>query len=179
VSVLGFNDRVFPVLPRTASPQDRTAVVSTLSAWGATALYEAIIESAETLGSRPGRKAVLVFTDGVDQGSHVTLADVERVLHSSDSILYMIGQGQGIVSEPLRQLMARLSRPTGGRTLSTTRISELQQAFADLFDEMSHQYVLGYQATAGGPDGQWREITVSVEGGYRVRARQGYRTKRP
>jgi hypothetical protein len=43
---------------------------------------------------------------------------------------------------------------------------------------MSHQYVLGYQAPRGVADGRWREIDVKVDGGYRVRARQGYRPAR-
>jgi hypothetical protein len=43
---------------------------------------------------------------------------------------------------------------------------------------MSHQYVLGYQAPTGGADDRWREISVKVDGHYRVRARQGYRVSR-
>jgi VWFA-related protein len=177
LTLLGFNDDVFTLLPRTADAADRERIVNSLSAWGMTALYEAVIEGVALLGSRPGRKAMLVFTDGQDQGSHVTLADVEQTLHSSDLILYMIGQGQGMVSEPLARLMDRLAIPTGGRTVSTTSIEKLQSAFADLFDEMSHQYVLGYQSPTA-PDDRWREIEVKVDGGYRVRARQGYRTGR-
>jgi Ca-activated chloride channel family protein len=178
VTLLGFNDDVFTLLPRTAEAAARERIVNTLSAWGMTALYEAVIEGVTMLGSRPGRKAMIVFTDGEDQGSHVTLKDVEQTLHSSDLILYMIGQGQGMASQPLTQLMDRLSIPTGGRTVSTTSIEKLQNAFDDLFDEMSHQYVLGYQAPSGASDDRWREIEVKVDGGYKVRARQGYRTGR-
>jgi VWFA-related protein len=178
LTLLGFNDDVFRILPGGADVAQRTHTVNNLSAWGMTALYEAVVESVDILGGRPGRKAALVFTDGQDQGSHLTLDDVERTLHASDLILYMIGQGQGVVHEPLKQLMDRLALPTGGRTVSTTSIEALQSAFADLFDEMSHQYVLGYQAPVGAADGRWHEITVTVDGGYRVRARQGYRASR-
>ena len=153
-------------------------MVNKLSAWGMTALYEAILKSVDVLGSRPGRRAVLVFTDGQDQGSRVTLEDLELSVHSSDLILYMIGQGQGVASKPLKELMGRLSLPTGGRTLSTTSVGALQSAFKDLFEEMSHQYVLGYQPPNSATDDRWREITVKVQGNYRVRARQGYRTSR-
>ena len=176
LTLLGFNDNVFRLLPANVDPAEREHIVQNLSAWGMTALYEAVIQSVDSLGSRPGRKAALVFTDGQDQGSHITLEDLEQTLHASDLILYMIGQGQGVVSQPLKQLMDRLSLPTGGRTVSTTSIDALQSAFSDLFDEMSHQYVLGYQAPVGAADGRWHEISVKVDGGYRVRARQGYRT---
>ena len=90
----------------------------------------------------------------------------------------MIGQGQGTGSQALKQLMDRLSLPTGGRTVSTTSIAALERSFSDLFEEMSHQYVLGYQAPTGVSDDRWREIRVTVDGNYRVRARQGYRTSR-
>ena len=48
------------------------------------------------LGRQTGRKALVVFTDGEDQGSHATIDDVERRLQSSDVTLYMIGQGRGV-----------------------------------------------------------------------------------
>jgi Ca-activated chloride channel homolog len=178
LTLLGFNDEVFTLLQKNANVSERESVVTGLSAWGMTALYEAVIHSVDVLGSRQGRRAVVVFTDGKDQGSHVTVEDVERIVHSSDSILYMIGQGQEMLSKPLTELMDRLAVPTGGRTLSTTSIDALRSAFSDLFEEMSHQYVLGYQARSGTPDDRWREITVKVDGDYRIRARQGYRTSR-
>jgi Ca-activated chloride channel family protein len=178
LTLLGFNDDVFSLLPRTADTAEREQVVGSLSAWGMTALYEAVVRSAEILGPRPGRKAALVFTDGQDQGSHITLDHVERTLHASDLILYMVGLGRGTENQPLKQLMDRLSQPTGGRTISATSISALQRSFSDLLEEMSHQYVLGYQSSAGVSDDRWREIRVKVAGNYRVRARHGFRTYR-
>jgi VWFA-related protein len=175
LTLLGFNDEVFTLLPASADAGRRGQVVNDLSAWGMTSLYEAIVQSAATVGTRPGRKAAIVFTDGQDQGSRVSIEDVESTLHSGDVILYMIGQGQGVDSRPLKLVMDRLAVPTGGRTVSTTSVGALQEAFSELFDEMEHQYVLAYQAPAGPPDDRWREITVKVDGHYRVRARQGYR----
>lgn len=175
VTLLGFNDAVFALAPRTADTAERTKALDRVVAWGATALYESILKGVEILGAQPGRKALLVFTDGEDQGSHVTVAEVERWLESSDLILYMIGQGQGITREPLKKLMERLSRPTGGRALSTNSIDELQGSFTDLLEEMSNQYVIGYQSTNAARDDTWRQIKVNVDGHLRVRARQGYR----
>lgn len=175
LTLLGFNDEVFTLLPASADASQRGQMVNGLSAWGMTSLYEAIMQSAATVGKRPGRKAAIVFTDGQDQGSRVSIDEVESALHSGDLILYMIGQGQGVASRPLKLVMDRLAVPTGGRTVSTTSVEALQDAFSGLFEELEHQYVLGYQAPIGPPDDRWREITVQVEGGYRVRARQGYR----
>ena len=103
-----------------------------------------MLRGVEMLGRQTGRKALVVFTDGEDQGSHATIDDVERRLQSSDVTLYMIGQGRGVTIESLKKIMERLSTPTGGRALFTDSIDELHSAFADLLDELSNQYLLGY-----------------------------------
>jgi VWFA-related protein len=138
-------------------------------------LYDVIAQGADLLDSRTGRKALVVFTDGQDSRSFTTLEEIERRLQRSDLTLYMIGQGQGITNDPLRGVMDRLSRPTGGRAFFTERIDELHDVFAALLDELSQQYGLGYESTNRARDGTWRRITVHVDGQPRVRARQGYR----
>ena len=87
--------------------------VDRLAAWGATALYDAILSAVDMLGRQVGRKAVVVFSDGEDEGSHVSLADVEQRLEASDVTLYTIGQGRGITLDALKKVLERLSRPTG------------------------------------------------------------------
>ncbi len=99
------------------------------------------------LGRQTGRRALVVFSDGEDQGSHVTLDDVERRLQASDVTLYMIGQGRGVTHDYLRRVMQRLTVPTGGRAFTTDNIDALQGAFEELLDELSNQYLLGYQPT--------------------------------
>jgi VWFA-related protein len=116
-----------------------------------------------------------VFTDGEDQGSHATINDVERRLQSSDVTLYMIGQGRGVTLDALKKVMERLANPTGGRALFTDSIDELHDSFADLLDELSNQYLLGYEPINTKHDDVWRKIKVEVDGHHEVRARQGYR----
>jgi VWFA-related protein len=175
VTLLGFNDTAFALTRKTTSPAERVRAVDRLAAWGATALYDVIVRGIDMLGREAGRKALVVFTDGEDQGSHVTLEGVERRLEASDVTLYMIGQGRGLTQDHLKTVMARLAVPTGGRVFATGDISGLQGAFAALLEELSNQYLLGYQPTNPARDDTWREIRVEVEGHSHVRARQGYR----
>ena len=175
VTLLGFNDNIFTVTRKQTDPGERIRAVDRLAPWGSTALYDVILRGAEILGRQTGRKALVIFTDGEDQGSHATIQDVERRLQSSDVTLYMIGQGRGVTMEPLRRIMERLSTPTGGRALFTENIEELHNAFGDLLDELSNQYLLGYQSTNTRRDDQWRRIKVDVDGHREVRSRQGYR----
>jgi Ca-activated chloride channel homolog len=175
VTLLGFNDNVFTLTRKTTDPAERMKAVDRLAPWGSTALYDVLLRGVEMLGRQTGRKALIVFTDGEDQGSHATINDVERRLQSSDVTLYMIGQGRGVTMEPLRRIMERLSAPTGGRALFTDSIDELHNAFAELLDELSNQYLLGYQSSNSKRDDQWRKIKVDVDGHHDVRARLGYR----
>jgi VWFA-related protein len=176
VTLLGFNDTVFTLTRRNTNPAERAkAVERRLAPWGSTALYDAILRSVGMLGRQTGRKALVIFTDGEDQGSHATIGDVERGLQGSDVTLYMIGQGRGVAHEALRTVMERLSRPTGGRALFTHDIGELREAFAELLDELANQYLLSYAPAPARRGETWRSIKVEVDGYSEVRARQGYR----
>ena len=175
VTLQGFNDTVFSIARRATTPEERARDVDRLAPWGATALYDAILLAAESLGARAGRKAIVVFTDGEDSASRVALDDVERRLEASDITLYMIGQGRGLTHDNLQRIMQRLAAPTGGRVFSTDDIDDLQGAFAELLDELSNQYLLSYQTTNAARDSAWRAIRVEVDGYRNVRARDGYR----
>jgi Ca-activated chloride channel family protein len=175
VTLLGFNDNVFALTRGATDPEERVRAVDRLAPWGATALYDVIARGIGMLGRQAGRRALIVFTDGEDQGSHVSLDDVERRLQASDVTLYMIGQGRGTTHDYLKNVMERLVTPTGGRAFSTDSIDALRLAFGDLLEELSHQYLLGYQSTNARRDEEWRQIRVEVDGYSGVRARQGYR----
>src|SRR5207344_1178662 len=104
-----FNDNVFALTRKTTDPSERIRAVDRLAPWGATALYDVIIRGIDMLGRQTGRRSLVVFTDGEDQGSHVTIEDVERRLQASDVTLYMIGQGRGVTHDYLRKVMQRLT----------------------------------------------------------------------
>jgi VWFA-related protein len=175
VTLLGFNDSVFTLARKATDPAERVRAVDRLASWGATALYDVIVRGVDMLGRQTGRRALVVFTDGEDQGSHVTFSDVERRLQSSDVTLYMIGQGRGVTHDYLRKVMDRLTVPTGGRVFTTDNVDALQGAFEELLEELSNQYLLGYQPTNPSRDDTWREIKVEIDGQANIRARQGYR----
>jgi Ca-activated chloride channel family protein len=179
VTLIGFNDSIFALTRRASDPAERTKAVDRLAPWGATALYDVILRGIDMLGKQPGRRAMIVFSDGEDQGSHASIVDVERRLQASDVTLYMIGQGRGVQVEALKSIMQRLVEPTGGRALFTDNIDQLHLAFSDLLEELSNQYLLGYESTNSKRDETFRKISVHVDGQGRVRARQGYRAVAP
>ena len=179
VTLLGFNDNVFTLARSVTDPAVRVAAVDGLKAWGLTALYDAIVESVDLLRDAPGRKAVIVFTDGEDRASHVTLDQTGQRLEESDATLFMIGEGRGAVAGQLKSLMSRLTAPTGGRAIFTDDIGKLRDIFRELLSELSNQYLLTYAPPGGTARQGWHTITVKVDGHKHVRARQGYRVAGP
>src|SRR4029079_10398480 len=108
---------VFTLTRRATKAADRVKAVDRLAPWGSTALYDVILRSLGMLGRETGRKVLVVFTDGEDQGSHATITDVERGLQGSDVTLYMIGQGRGVTQDRLKAVMERLSKSTRERAV--------------------------------------------------------------
>ena len=176
VTLLAFNDNVVTLARRATSPDARNRAVARLTPWGGTALYDAIIRGMDQLSRRSGRRALVVFSDGDDTASRATPeAAIERV-EASDATVYTVGFGQATTVKRLRDLLSRIATLSGGQGLLAAGIGELERVFADIIDDLSHQYLLGYQPRDQRHDGRWRTLEVEVEGaGYRVRHRQGYR----
>jgi Ca-activated chloride channel homolog len=179
VTVLAFNDNLFTLARRGTDPSARARVLDRLAAWGSTALYDAIVSGLEQLSRRPGRRAMVLFTDGDDKLSHATLEAVVRRVESSDATLYMIGQGQAATNARLQELLTRLAAISGGKAFFEADADRLGGVFDDILEDLSNQYLLTYQPGEMIKDGRWRSIRVEVDGpGYEVRARQGYRPVR-
>ena len=176
LTLLAFNDNVFTLARREIDIAARQRAVERLAPWGGTALYDVLLRAMELLRHRKGRKVLVVFTDGEDQSSRSSFADVERRAEVNDAPIYMIGQGRATTDAKLRDVLEKLARMSGGRAFHTDRIDELEPAFAQIVDELDNQYLLGYEPSNPARDGSWRRIRLEVEGpGRKVRARQGYR----
>lgn len=177
LTLLGFNDNIFSLARRATGAAERLKAVDRLAPWGMTALYDVLIKSIELVGTRTGRKAIVIFTDGEDQGSHASLDDALAKVQETDAAVFMIGQGRGTSQENLKKVMQRLAAPTGGRAVFTNDIDDLRGVFKELLEELSNQYLLAYEPANARRDGTWRTIKVKVDGHSQVRARQGYRAK--
>jgi len=176
VSLVAFNDNLITLVRRSTDPAARLRAVDRLQAWGGTALYDVIIKSLDTVGRQQGRRAIVVFSDGQDENSFAKVDAVIRRVESSDSTLYMIGQGEATRSDELQALLLKLATVSGGRAFWTDDPGRLERAFAEIIEDLSNQYLLAYAPTRTTRDDKWHEIRVEVRGGrYSVRARQGYR----
>jgi Ca-activated chloride channel family protein len=176
VTLLAFNDNIFTVVRRSTDPLARLKAVDRLAPWGGTALYDALLTGLNTVGKQPGRRALVVFTDGEDQNSASTIKRVESRLETSDATIYTIGLGRSVKDKALAGILQHLAEMSGGRAFLIDRAAQLSQVFGDIVEELSNQYLLSYASSNEKRDGTFRRISVDLtEGGLHVRHRQGYR----
>jgi Ca-activated chloride channel family protein len=144
-----------------------------------TRLYDAVNESMAQLNGIPGRKVVLVFTDGDDNASKVGSGDVTDRGRVEDVMVYSIGLeneyfdgARRVRSSPDRGLR-RLSEETGGGFFLLKKTDELTSTFTRVAQELHSQYVLGF--TPQVLDGKVHKLEVRLKKpGMTARARKSY-----
>jgi VWFA-related protein len=146
-----------------------------------TLLYDAIYETAnKKLNQESGRKAMIILTDGDDQGSTVKISEAIGAAQKSNVMVYVIliadtgfygGFGYNGYSAA-----KRISDETGGRLINVgNNGKKLEDAFQQIEDELRTQYVATYTPSNTKLDGTFRHIAVSCRGdGLKVQARKGY-----
>jgi VWFA-related protein len=175
-TLLAFNDSVFTVARRDATPEARLRAVDRLRSWGSTSLYDAVLRGVDLLDRRRGRRALVLFTDGEDMVSHATADDVQRRIEVSAAPVYVVAQGKAMREPGLKRVLDRVAGVSGGRAFYTDGIDELDGVFSEIGEDLASQYLLAYAPAEGAKDGSWRRIRVEVVGKeHAVRARQGYR----
>jgi VWFA-related protein len=151
---------------------------------GGTKLYDAIyLACHDELSSKAGRKAILLITDGNDRGSYYTRSKAVEAAQRADTIIYSIYYvdtglqrfGRGDDDSAGFAGLRDMAFETGGRTFTIDRKHTLQEAFADIQDEMRSQYAVAWKPARTDHPGIYREIEVRPKSGdYLVQARKGY-----
>jgi Ca-activated chloride channel family protein len=175
VTLTAFNDNLFTLTRRETSPEQRLRAVDRLAPWGGTALYDVIVRGLQQLSRQPGRRVLVVFSDGDDRTSHATIETVEQAVRASDATLFMVALGGGVRNAKLKSGIERLVDLSGGRALFVERSDQLDEPFTEIIEELANQYLIGYESSNPARDGAWREIKLTLpDHRYTVRARQGY-----
>ena len=169
--------------PFTVHPSVMGSGFDRVEPFGTTSLYDAIAETARLLARRsPQRRALIVFTDGVDTSSTFTPAEVSALASSIDVPVYIVvtvppidaAQRANHPAEPLpRQADLRdLAQWTGGDLMFATSPEEAGLKAHQIVVELRHQYLLAVEASERS---EWRRLDVRVrDRRLSVRARSGY-----
>ena len=146
-----------------------------------TALYDAVyLASHDELSHEVGRKAMVLLTDGEDEGSRLKIKDAIEAAQKSDAICYVLliadrgFYGFGGYSGDIE--MKKLTQETGGRVIEVgNKIEKLRQAFDQISQELRSQYNIGYTPTNTARDGSFRKVEIKPkQGDYKIQARSGY-----
>src|SRR5271154_3085323 len=146
-----------------------------------TALYDAVyLASHDELSHEVGRKAMILLTDGEDEGSRLKIKDAIEAAQKADAICYVLliadrgFYGFGGYSGDIE--MKKLTQETGGRVITVgNKIEKLREAFDQISQELRSQYNMGYVPTNTARDGSFRKVEIRPkQGDYKIQARSGY-----
>jgi Ca-activated chloride channel family protein len=183
-AVFRFDTRLEESMPFTSGLRTLPPTLSTITPFGATSLLDAIARTAERVASREGRRrAVVVFTDGLDNASRLTPAQVSGIASAIDVPVYIVAVVSSIDNpssdigttgerSPLTGALADLASWTGGHVFVASTPVERSLAARQIIDELRHQYLIAFEASG---DPGWHRLAINVRNKKMVvRARSGY-----
>lgn len=198
VMVVSFDQKVWVDSEFT---NDRTKLMKAIlrtRTGSSTSIYDALdLVLTERLSNVQGRKAIVLFSDGVDTSSHLaTLQSTIERIEESNSILYSVHydtQDAVVSAGPLppnmvmpgttkedyqraEKYLLELAHRSGGRFFEAATLGDAKQAFASIAEELRRQYGLGYYSKNDNRDGAFRKIRVQgANTNWAIRSRLGYR----
>jgi VWFA-related protein len=147
-----------------------------------TVLFDAVYLSAhDMLAKEVGRKAMVLLTDGQDEGSRLKLRDAIEAAQKADTIVYVLlcadrgfygGMMGGYSGEGD---MRKLTEQTGGRVINVgNKFDKLREAFDQIAAELRSQYNIGFTSTNTKLDGSFRKLEIKSKQSYKIQSRAGY-----
>jgi Ca-activated chloride channel homolog len=189
-SLVLFSDRLLAVTPFRSDPKPLAAVLNQTNALGGTAINDHLYLALKLLDGQVGRGAVILFSDGTDVQSALSMQEVLWKERRSQALVYWLqlneeGARRTSISSAWRDFAAndrefrdlqRAVIESGGRIEVIDAIAGVEGAFKEILAELRDQYVLGFYPSTARHDGKWHEVQIRVptRSGLRLRARGGY-----
>ena len=130
---------------------------------GGTALYDGLWNGLLHLKTTPGRRAIVVLTDGRDENrtstgpaSTHTLSDVQSLAREVGATIYPIGLGSRVD----RALLEQLASASGGEAYVADDAAKLSEPFRHIVENLRQRYTLSYTSTNSRHDGAWRRVQI-------------------
>jgi VWFA-related protein len=178
VAFYSYSRNLSRAAPLTA---DRARVlhgVRTTVAGDHAALYNCLLLTLKDGAQYPGRKVVVVFSNGPDNASVVPPEDVAELAQSVGIPVYMVSTAEAQIEPVSTAVFERLSAATGGKAYFAKSWRDEKKAFASIRNDLGHLYSISYYPVAN-PNHRWRAINVKLVGEhakkYHIRTRNGYR----
>ena len=146
-----------------------------------TALYNALLLALRDAAKVPGRKVIIVFSNGPDNASMVAPDDVRAVAEDEGIPIYVISTAE-VNKDPISSnVFKRISQRTGGKAYFAKTWQKQVEAFEDIREDLGNSYTVTYYPKAN-PNEGFRKITIDPTNDpgrkWRIRSRPGYRPSR-
>lgn len=171
--VVQFNESVKSSSEFTDDIDRLDSFINGLQVWGGTALYDAVLYGLDRLRDRPGRKALILLSDGDDNGaSSASKSQVTAMAKSLEVSIYAVGI-QGF--DTPKGFLKNLAEDTGGLYFFPSKVAELIKVFEAISKDLKNNYLVAYSPTRPA-DNTYRKIEVRVvnQPEVIVRVRPGY-----
>ena len=170
-AVVTFNDHPNLAVKFTNDIPALAGGLAGLKAERGTALYDSIIFSLYYFTGIKGQRAMLLLTDGKDEGSRFTYDDALDYARRAGVTIYAIGLGD----DPDRRKLEKISEETGGRAFFLKRVEELAGIYATIEQELRSQYLIAYQSTNTSGGSTFRSVDLKVnKPGLEAKTIRGY-----
>lgn len=173
--VAPFNAHIGSITGPTSDAATLRQAIGAMRATGGTALLDGLVEATRLLAASPGRRAIVLLTDGYDENSVATLDDVLEAVRESQVTVYGLAIG-GVAGISMKgeTTLRTIAEQSGGRVFFPARESELVSASESIATDTHSRYLITYTPTNQKKDGHWRNVAVEVPEGLRARTRAGY-----
>jgi Ca-activated chloride channel family protein len=161
-AVFSFNSQPNLLVRFTNNREVLAGGLAGLRAEGNTVLYDAIIEALYYFGGVKGKRAIILLTDGRDEGSKYGYNDALEYARRSGVSFYTVGIGLSSQDADVRFKLVRLAEETGGRSFFVEHAAGLKGIFATVERELRSQYLVGYQSSKATNDGKFRTVEVKL-----------------
>jgi Ca-activated chloride channel family protein len=180
LAVVGFKQRAFWLTGWTSDWNAAAQAIDRIQPSGQTHLYDSVIEMLFELQKTPGRHALVVLTDGADQGSRFELEHLVHYARYAGVPIYPVIKNRTLqrwmklgVGRLQARRLANIAEDTGATYFIIQSERELDGVYGRIAQELRQQYQLVFHSEADVPD-QWRPLSVVSSGGHSLRIPKGY-----
>jgi Ca-activated chloride channel family protein len=161
--VIEFRERPTLLASLTHKSLDLERAIAETRASGGTALYDAVVMALYQFRALPGRKAIVVLTDGDDNRSWTDYATLRRYARSAGVPVYFIGLNLSLLDMGIKSKMSELAADTGAESFFIGKASALAEVYRKIETELRSQYFLRYLTNSTKGENQFRAIEVKLK----------------
>ena len=177
VAVYSFTDHLSELSEMTADKASSRRALARLRAGGRTALFDAISQLALAMEKLPGKKAIVVLTDGGDNASILNRQSAAQRARKAGVPVFAVAEGDALRDDEAAGLLHELSEATGGHMYKAKHAKDIEKVFTAIALDLQNVYLLAFQAPLEPRLESWHELQVQVKNtpkAFKVRARTGY-----